>query len=71
MSIPIGARVKTISWDGFDPQLWWETALQERKWDQMGVIIEYSTNPSSCYHVRHDDGSSAWYEEPELKVFLF
>jgi len=59
------ARVRTTK-PARESSDWTIEALRERKWDVTGVIIEHSNSHGLIYKVRHDDGSTAWYEPREL-----
>lgn len=64
-SLQLGTQVLTTEDAGADD--WTEEALADRKWGVKGTIIDRSDSHGLCYCVKHEDGSTAWYEPAELK----
>lgn len=46
---------------------WDAEALQARKWNVSGEIIDHSDSHGLVYKVRHADGTEGWYERRELR----
>lgn len=46
---------------------WQAEALKDRRWGVSGKVIEHSDSHGPVYKVRHQDGTTAWYERRELK----
>lgn len=45
---------------------WTPRAVASRKWGVLGTVVGRSDSHGFVLHVRHDDGSEAWYETREL-----
>jgi len=64
-SLQIGTQVLTTEDAGADD--WAEEAKAKRKWGVTGTVVDRSDSHGLCYRVKHEDGSTAWYEPAELK----
>ena len=47
---------------------WSKEALLERRWDVSGVVFSHHDSHGLCYGVRHDDGSTGYYDPSELEI---
>jgi hypothetical protein len=66
MSVEPPVLVETVKPEK-ESQDWAKGALLERKWGVRGRILGRSDSHGLIYHVKHDDGTFAWYEPRELK----
>ena len=46
---------------------WSKDTLKERKWGVKGVLVDRSDGHGLVYQIRHNDGTTGWYEPRELK----
>ena len=64
-SFPYGTKVRTTADAGADD--WAERVRPNRRWGVEGIVIDRMSGHGLCYHIRHRDGSKAWYEPAELE----
>ena len=63
-----GTKIKTIRQEEGVAKNWVPAALDSRKWDTLGIVVKINEEHGLCYGVRHDDGSTGWYDRNELEV---
>lgn len=62
-----GASVRTVKPEK-EANDWQPEALLARKWGVKGTIIKRSDRHGLIFEVRHEDGTTAWYEPRELQL---
>lgn len=65
-SLHVGFTVETVK-PKRESTDWDPAALQARRWGVSGEIVERQTGHGEVFKVRHEDGSTAWYEPRELR----
>lgn len=46
---------------------WTAEAIALRKWGMPGMVTGHSDSHGLCYEVRHEDGTTGWYDTSEIE----
>jgi hypothetical protein len=49
---------------------WVEGVKEKCRWGVRGEVVNYSSGHGLCYEVKHDDGTTAWYDPSEFHICM-